>query len=126
MHAGLSLALAAIVIVLGAGLADRFNLPYVHGWALAHGSIFLLLPLCFLFFYLLLWPLLHARRSGDSSGNARRPSGLAVSSFCVALLGIAIPFGVISLVALALALLALRKVNAVPTLGGRGLAWRVS
>ena len=123
VHAGLSLALAAILIVLGAGFADRFNLPFMQGWALAHGSVFLLFPLYFLLFYLLLWPLLYARRSGDSSDSARRPSALAVSLFCVALLGIAIPFGVISLVALALALLALRKVNAVPTLGGRGLAW---
>ena len=122
-HALASLAIAAALLVLGALLAEPLHLPLVHGWALAHGAIFILFPAYFLIAYLLLWPVMYRRAVKQAGSHRRRPSALALSAFVLAVAGIASPFGVVSLLALILAILALRRFRSNPELNGKVLAW---
>lgn len=122
-HTFASFAIATLLIVAGAQLAEPFNLPFVHGWALAHGTIFILFPAYFLVAYLLLWPVLYRRPAHDVASVSTRPSVLALTAFVVSISSVVIPFGIVSLVALILAMLALRRIRTTPNLTGKGLAW---
>ena len=39
-HGVAATALAVVLVLVGAATADAYRLPFIHGWALMHGSIF--------------------------------------------------------------------------------------
>ena len=49
--------LAVAFVFLGSVAADVFDLPFIHGWALMHGSIIVMFPIYYLLSYLLILPL---------------------------------------------------------------------
>jgi hypothetical protein len=59
-----ALVLACALTALGAVAADRYQLPFLHGWALAHGSILVVFPIWFVIAFAALGPLVRvlARR----------------------------------------------------------------
>lgn len=59
IHIAGSCVLGLGAIVAGAYLAERYNLPFFHSWALGHGSFFILYPIYCVLFFLLLGPILH-------------------------------------------------------------------
>jgi hypothetical protein len=56
--------LACALTVAGALAADLYQLPFLHGWALAHGSIVVVFPVWFFVAFFALGPLVRvlARR----------------------------------------------------------------
>jgi hypothetical protein len=84
--------IAVGLVIVGAQLADRFQLPFIHGWALAHGAIFMVFPLYWLTAYFALLPL--RRRLESPHPNERsspRLSLLAASSVVLAGSGFVVP-----------------------------------
>jgi len=80
------------LVIVGAQLADRFHLPLIHGWALAHGAIFIVFPLYWLLTYFALLPV--RRRFEPPHPDERssaRPSLLAASSVLLAGSGFVLP-----------------------------------
>jgi hypothetical protein len=80
------------LVFVGAQLADRFQLPLIHGWALAHGAIFIVFPLYWLLAYFVLLPL--RRRLEPSHPDDHAPgrlSLLAASSVVLAGSGFVVP-----------------------------------
>lgn len=68
--------LAAVVFTPAActGIAldcDTFDLPLLHTWALMHGSICLLLPMCFVLSLALTWIGWRMMRARRATGNER-------------------------------------------------------
>ena len=122
LHVLLSLAWAVVLVILGAQLAESFHWPLLHGWALAHGAIFIVFPVYFLVAYLLLWPTLRRTLSRESHTDApRQMSALAVISLVLALAGAVVPL-VFSLGAVVIGSLAIRNLAANSALYGRGVA----
>ncbi len=80
-------------MVIGANTADTYHLPYISGWALAHGTIFLLFPIYILAAYLFLTPLIGYVNRGTlrSESTGERNSLLAMLSLASSGLGIVIP-----------------------------------
>jgi len=58
VHIGGSCILGLGAIFAGAYLAERYNLPFFHSWALAHATFFVLYPIYCVLFFLLLGPIL--------------------------------------------------------------------
>ena len=54
-----SVFLACGLLYLGARLAEKYNLPLFHAWALVHGTAFILFPAYFFACYFLLRPVFH-------------------------------------------------------------------
>jgi hypothetical protein len=80
------------LIIVGAQLADRFQLPLIHGWALAHGAIFIVFPLYWLLAYFALFPVRRRLEPLNPDGrSSARPSLLAASSVLLAGSGLVIP-----------------------------------
>lgn len=46
--------LAVGLLLVGAAAADDYHLPFIHGWALVHGTIFVVFPIYFTLSYFLL------------------------------------------------------------------------
>jgi hypothetical protein len=89
----LSTTLIAVgLVIAGAQLADRFQLPLIHGWALAHGAIFIVFPLYWLLAYFALLPLRrHLESSHPDERLPARLSLLAASSVLLAGSGFVVP-----------------------------------
>ena len=119
LHVVLSIAFAILLLVVGAALAEPLHLPLLHGWALAHGTLFVLFPLNFGLGYLLLRPAMYGR-GGRASPD--RPSLLPLAAFVLGLAGF-VTFGVLSLIGLILALKALRAPRSSARPRDDGLAW---
>ena len=125
LHVIVATALAVGLLVLGAAAAEKYGLPFIHGWALAHGTVFVVLPVYFLLFYLSLRPI--ARRLSilpvpSDPVPARRVSLLAVSSLVFSGLGFVIPL-VGSIIGIIWGHRARRQCRTDSNLDGCGLAW---
>jgi hypothetical protein len=84
--------IAVGLVIAGARLADRFHLPLIHAWALAHGAIFIVFPLYWMLAYFALLPL--RRRLEPSHLDEQPPaklSLLAASSVVLAGSGFVVP-----------------------------------
>jgi hypothetical protein len=73
IHVTASLLLATTMVGLGALLAEQYELPFFHDWALAHGTFFVIYPIYSVLCYYALGGLLHA----SCAENA--PPGQALS-----------------------------------------------
>ena len=94
VHAVSATALAVALLLVGAAAADAYRLPFIHGWALMHGSLFVVFPLYFVLSYFLLRPVArHLRRNDlETQAPTQRVSVLAVLSLLFSGLGFLIPF----------------------------------
>ena len=124
-HALLSLILAFILIVIGAIAADKYSWPLLHAWALAHGTSFLIYPVYFILFYILLRPFARMLRSRlllkDGETKATRVSSLAIFSLISSGCGFLIPV-VFSVLAIVLGHLARQECRRNAALSGKGIA----
>jgi hypothetical protein len=86
--------LAVGLLFVGAAVADAYRLPFIHGWALAHGTIFVVFPVYFALSYFLLRPAAQRLRQveGEPAVPIKRISGLAVLSLLLSGGGFLIPF----------------------------------
>jgi len=79
----------------GARAADIYHLPLIHGWALAHGAIFIVFPVYFVAAYLMLIPLVRGMQPAEAH-TAESPrqqlSMLAVASLLISGAGFFLPF----------------------------------
>jgi hypothetical protein len=62
LHITAALLLTLGLLVVGAFAADAYHLPFIHAWALAHGSILVIFPLYYWGCYLALRPLANRLR----------------------------------------------------------------
>jgi Domain of unknown function (DUF4190) len=111
------------LVYIGAVAADKYHLPFFHGWAMAHGAIFLVFPLYFALSFVLLNPLLrrlHARALAREV-PAQRVSGLAVASLVFSGAGFMIPLDG-SIPAIVLGHVARHRCKTKPELSGAGIA----
>ena len=93
MHGAAAAGIAVGLLFLGAKAADVFEWPFIHGWALLHGSIFVVFPFYFLVSYMALRPFAQRLRYGPGSSpeSDQRLSVLAVSSLLFSGTGFLIP-----------------------------------
>jgi hypothetical protein len=121
LHIGAAFALAIALLIVGAAAADRFHLPLIHGWALAHGAIFIVFPAYFLLSYFALRPV--ARRLGVPASFTphQSVSFLAVASLLLSGVGFLIPL-VGSLLGIASGHVARSRCKHNPQLSGSGIA----
>ena len=114
---------ACVFVYVGAVAADKYHLPFFHGWAMAHGAIFLVFPPYFVLCFFLLNPLLHPLHARAMARDvaARRVSGLAVASLVLSGASFLIPL-VGSIPGIVLGHLARRRCRANPQLAGSGAA----
>ena len=92
VHIGGSCILGLGTIVAGAYLAERYNLPFFHSWALVHGSFFILYPIYCVLFFLFLGPIL--RRVASTSYRVKAEPRLlsgSVLSVLLSSIGFLIP-----------------------------------
>jgi hypothetical protein len=54
VHNIATILVAVGLVIVGAQLADRFHLPFIHRWALAHGAIFIVFPVYWFLAYCVL------------------------------------------------------------------------
>ncbi len=123
VHVAVSIILAVGLLLIGAVAAERYQLPFIHGWALMHGSLFVVLPFYFLVSFFSLQPLarrLHLRYSTTAS-QIRRVSQSAVWSLLLSGAGFVIPL-VGSILAIVLGHLGRRSCRVHPRLDGSGIA----
>jgi len=87
-------ALAIALLFVGAAAADTHRLPFIHGWALVHGTIFVVFPAHFVLSYFLLWPFARQFRQRDiqTPQPIRKFSILGVVSLLLSGSGFLIPF----------------------------------
>jgi len=118
-----AMALAVGLLSVGATAADTYHLPFIHGWALMHGAIFVVFPAYFVVSYLLIWPLAKHLRSYSPETPApdKRISVWAILSFLLSGVGFLIPF-VGSALGVAAGHIARRRIKANAQLGGSGFA----
>ena len=118
-----ALALAIALLFVGAAAADKYHLPLIHGWALAHGSIFIVFPVYFVTFYLVLRPIVRrfCSATADPSASRTRPSWIAILSVFLSGFGFIIPL-VGSILGIVAGHLAYRRIKASPQLTGSGFA----
>jgi hypothetical protein len=122
LHIGAASAVAITLLFVGAAAADRYNLPLIHGWALAHGAIFIVLPAYFLLSYFALWPIARRFQSVSASASPHQSvSFLAVASLLLSGGGFLIPL-LGSLLGIASGHLARRRCKGNPQLTGSGIA----
>jgi hypothetical protein len=122
LHIVVAAALAIALLVVGATVADKFDLPLIHGWALAHGAIFIVLPAYFLLSYFALLPV--AKRLQTLSASValpKRVSFLAVASLLLSVGGFVIPL-VGSLLGITAGHAARRRCKGNPQLSGSDIA----
>jgi hypothetical protein len=115
-----ALALAIALLFVGAAAADKYHLPLIHGWALAHGSIFIVFPVYFVVSYLVLRPIVR-RLSSATADVSARPSWMAILSVILSGFGFMIPM-VGSILGIVAGHLAYRRIKASPQLTGSGFA----
>jgi hypothetical protein len=48
LHVTGAIILSCVLVAVGAEAAKRFHLPFIHGWGLMHGAIFIVFPGLFL------------------------------------------------------------------------------
>ena len=123
VHVAVAIILSVGLLVIGAAAAERYQLPFIHGWALMHGTLFVVFPVYFLVSFFSLQPLarrLHLRYSATAS-QTRRVSQLAVWSLLLSGAGFLIPL-VGSIPAIVLGHLGRRRCRAQPHLYGSGIA----
>lgn len=60
-----AIALAVAMFFIGAAAADAYDLPFINGWALMHGSIFVVFPAYFVLSYFFLLPVARRLQSVD-------------------------------------------------------------
>ncbi len=124
LHVTAALMLSCLLVAASATAAEKFRLPFIHSWALAHGTIFVVFPAYFVLSFFILRPLvrsLHARFSAPGVVPAQRVSLLAIASLLVSGVGFLIPV-VGSVFAIVLGHLARRRCRARPELSGSGIA----
>ncbi len=87
-------ALAVALLFVGAAAAEAYRLPFIHGWALMHGSIFVVFPAYFALSYFLLRPVARRLRRVDPETlvPVQRVSVLAILSLLLSGGGFLIPF----------------------------------
>jgi uncharacterized membrane protein len=120
-HYVATMALTVGLIIAGARLADRFNLPLMHGWALAHGAIFPIFPLYWLIAYFSLLPLRRRLEIAQPEGAPRKRISLfAIFALLLGGLGFIVPI-VGSIVAIIFGHLARYRIK-VRNLTGSGIA----
>jgi hypothetical protein len=123
LHVLISMALAIGLVVLGASAAGRYRWPFLHGWALIHGTFFFIYPIYCLFFFLLLRPLVNKAfpRPETAAEIGNRLSWIAVSSLILSAAGWLIPL-LASIVGIVLGHLGLSRCKANAKLCGKGIA----
>jgi hypothetical protein len=122
LHFVASGVIAIALLVLGAAAADMFHLPFIHGWALAHGTIFIMFPAYYLLAYFGLRPI--AQRFWGASATAasgQSVSFLAVVSLLLSGFGFIIPL-IGSILGIVSGHLARHRCKDNPKLTGSGLA----
>jgi MFS family permease len=123
-HGALALLLTIVLTWAGAVLADIYHLPFIHGWALVHGTIFVMFPLYFVISYYAVRPLIRVFRINESEEQnlePRRVSMLALSSLLLSGTGFIIPL-VGSVIGVVLGHMARGRCRKDPTLSGAGFA----
>jgi len=114
--------LAIFFMFVGAEFADQYHLPFIHGWALMHGAIFIMFPIYWLASYCALLPVRHRlERRGADYLPPERLSFLAVGSVILAGSGFLVPI-VGSLLGIVLGHLARYRIKARHGLTGSGTA----
>lgn len=124
LHVTGAIIIACVFVAVGASAAYRFGLPFIHSWALMHGTIFVVFPAYFLLSFFVLQPLvrtLHVRFASPGSVPAQRVSLLAVASLLLSGIGFLIPL-VGSIFAIAFGHLARHRCKSRPGLSGSGIA----
>ncbi len=124
VHVTTAIVLAVSLVVLGAVAADRYRLPFIHSWALTHGTFMVVFPAYFVLFYLLLHPVarrIALRYSATSIIRDQRVSKLAVWSLLSSGLGFLAPV-VGSGIGVLLGHMARRRCRENPELYGAGIA----
>lgn len=116
-------ALAVGFLFLGALAADTFSLPFIHGWALMHGTIFVVFPVYFALSYFLLWPVARRFQSSETEAlsSSDRISILAIASLLLSGTGFLVPI-VGSVLGVLAGHIARRRCKKDPQLTGSGFA----
>lgn len=123
LHVILATALTIVLIIGGAKAGDIYQLPIIHGWALMHGTIFVMFPLYFLLSFLVIRPIVSPfyeryAQGAQSMGNL---SHLAIWSFLLSSIGFLIPV-LGSVAGVVFGHLARRRIRLQPQLSGSGIA----
>ena len=113
-------ALAVALLFAVAASADTYDLPFIHGLTLAHGSIFVVFPVYFALSYFFLLPVAWRLRRVDPVPAQRVPV-LAIHSLLPSGNCVLIPF-VGSVLGLMTGHLALRRCKNDPQVTGVGIA----
>jgi hypothetical protein len=124
-HLVTAFTLAIALVAIGAIAADRFDLPLIHSWALAHGAILIVFPIYFLLAYLSLVPVARRIREKYSLNDGdvkRKLSFLALWAFVLAGVGFILLPLVGSVIAIVMGLLARHRIKNRSDLDGAGIA----
>jgi len=113
-------ALAVAMLFVGAAAADAYDLPFIHSWALAHGSIFVVFPAYFVLSYFFLLPVARRLQSVEPVPVHRVPV-LAIVSLLLSGSEVFIPF-VGSVLGITTGHLALRRYKNNQQVTGVGIA----
>ena len=116
-------AVAVGFLYLGVLAADTFNLPFIHGWALMHGTIFVVFPVYFALSFLLLRPVVRRfqRSETHTSLSSDRISILAIASLLLSGAGFLVPI-IGSVLGVLAGHIARRRCKKDPQLTGSGFA----
>jgi hypothetical protein len=124
LHVILATALTIVLIAVGAKAADIYHLPFIHAWALMHGTIFVIFPFYFLLSFVAIRPIvsqLYTRYSQGAQSHTGKLSQLAIWSLLLSGTGFLIP-AVGSVAGVVLGHLARRRIRLQPQLSGSGVA----
>lgn len=121
LHTASAIALAIVLLFVGASAADTYHLPLIHSWALMHGAIFVIFPIYFLLFYFLLRPIARRLQPPPDTIAPQHVSFLAVASLPLSGFGFFIPM-VGSILGIVCGHVARRRCKANPQLFGSGIA----
>ncbi len=123
LHGMAATILAVGLLFASAATADELRLPFIHSWALMHGSIFFVFPVYFLLSHVALRPVARRLQGGphQASVPTQHISLLAISSLLLSGSGFLIPF-VGSVLGIATGHIARRRCRANAELSGSGFA----
>jgi hypothetical protein len=121
LHYVFSILIALTLVTIGAKLANKYNWPCLHTWALVHGMFFVLFPIYCVFSFLLLKPLIKKIAKNQTGQNDRRVSFYSILSVISSSTGLIIPF-IGSLIGIILGHLARKQCRTNHLVSGSGIA----
>ncbi len=124
LHLTGTIIIAITLVIVGAIAADRYKLPFIHEWALMHGTIIIVFPAYILLAFLLLRPIARRLQVQDASADTTKQKSislLAILSVLSSTTGFLIPV-VGSFIGIAFGHIARRRCKIHPDIYGSGIA----